>query len=673
MRVLRTFHNIVTAQDLSFEEKTQALLTFGLKVFNLDIGIISQVKASTYTVINVVCPNQEISAGDSFPFIDTYCIHTLTSKIALAFHHAGESDIASHPCYQNFKLESYIGAPILVDGEVFGTVNFSSAKPSLPFSELHIDYIELFAQWFGSEMARENSLKFLLKKTETLRKLEQAANIGSWEVDVINNTVSWSENTRALHEVDDDYVPELESAINFYPAGKNRDAINAAVETSIKTGKPWDLEVEFCSIRGKRIWVSAQGSAEFENGECVRLFGTIQDISKEVSMRQTLQAQKDNAEFLLNERTQLIAKISHEIRTPLNGIIGMLISAIDSETNPKLAQKLKVALRSSDILLSIVNDVLDFSKINHGELSLEPINFELRRAFVDVISLFTPAAENKSIKLIAQLNIENHTIAYFDVTRLTQIVANLISNAIKFTERGTVKLTVDTRPKDAFIHTHICVEDSGIGMSSNTKKVLFKPFSQATTKYGGTGLGLSIIKELVDMMGGTIDVISEPKSGSKFTINLILPKGQKDAEQTLAHYTADTTNLDASVLKVLVVDDNEINRLVLASSLEKYKISPDFAIDGIDAIHKCQEHTYDLIFMDCVMPEMSGQQATQVIHQKKLVPSHTLIAAITANTSPTDKLACRQAGMDVFLTKPIQPEMIKATIVKALKQCPRAC
>ncbi|WP_440906628.1 ATP-binding protein (plasmid) [Catenovulum sp. SX2] len=674
MSFLRTFHNIVTDQTLKFEDKVQSLLTFGLKVFELDIAIISKIQQQNYSVKYVACLNNELAAGADFPLGNTYCVHTLKADKALSFHHAGNSEIATHPCYQGFQLESYIGAPIKVDGQIFGTVNFSAAKISQPFTQQHIDYIELFAQWLGAEFARRQSTYQLEQNNQTLTKLEQAAHIGTWQLDFTNNQLEWSAQTKIIQEVEPDYQPQLDSALAFYTEGSSRDTIQQAVEKAMSTGEDWDLELEITTAKNKHIWIATQGSAEFENGNCVRLFGTIQDITDAVELKNMLAQQKEAAELMLSERSKLFAKISHELRNPLNGIVGMLNAAMTEQEPQALKQQLTIALRSSDILLSIINEVLDYSKISHGELKLEPSHFILKDVFNDLTNLFTSVCANKSIQLNSNLNIAEDSAVYFDSTRLSQIVSNLLSNAIKFTEQGAVTLAVNaTKAQNSseYVDLTIEVSDTGIGMQPDTLKALFKPFNQGasniTQKYGGTGLGLSIVKELVEMMNGQVSVSSEYGHGSSFKVVLQLPVGKIQIDAAVTELEDANAEMDVSNLNVLVVDDNEINRIVMTSCLSQFNIDADIAIDGQDAVEKCRIENYDLIFMDCMMPIMDGWQATQVLRSEKLVADATVIAALTANTSEADQLKCEQAGMNLFITKPVQNAAIKNALANAIK------
>ncbi|NMR26006.1 response regulator [Pseudoalteromonas sp. NEC-BIFX-2020_002] len=666
MNFLRRFHDIVSDQSKNFDEKIHKLLIFGLDVFNLDIAIISEIENSTYKVLYVITPDDSLTPETVFDLDGTYCVHTLTADAALTFHKASTSSIANHPCYLNFQLESYIGAPIKVGAKVFGTVNFSSPNASMPFTQEAHDYVELFAQWLGCEFARKIANEQLLKNNNTLLKLENVANIGSWEVDLVKDKIIWSEQTRRIHEVPDLYVPELDSAIAFFKVGNSRESISQAVESAIENGDKWHLELELTTANNKEIWVSTFGEAEFTNGCCIRLFGTLQDITESVMLREELKNKKAEAERMLEDRSMLLAKISHELRTPLNGITGMLTTLLDEHREEKRVEKLKVALRSADILLSIINEVLDFSKINHGELKLEPNHFLLKTIFVDLGSLYIPLFKDNKVNFQTCITIPDDCWAYCDNARLSQIVSNLLSNSLKFTEKGEVKFSADVSDLDDKYALHIEISDTGRGMTKPFLDSLFSPFTQevdAKRSKGGTGLGLAIVKELIDYMNGTISVNSEFNSGTTFIIDIPLAVGEAQIEinQRL------NVDIDATNLSVLVVDDNQINRFVLDASLEKLAIKADFAVDGEDAILKCKQRKYDLIFMDCVMPQLDGLEATKILRADNICNHEsTLIVALTANTSSTDKVACKEAGMDMFISKPFKLHSIEDAVVTAI-------
>ncbi|HEA15177.1 MAG TPA: response regulator [Pseudoalteromonas prydzensis] len=666
MNFLRSFHDIVSDQQQSFDEKIASLLKFGLNVFSLDIAIISEIINNQYIVRYVITPDNSLAVGTIFDLAGTYCVHTLAASKALAFHQASTSRIAHHPCYVNFQLESYIGAPIKVGKDIYGTVNFSSPSSSTPFSQQAHDYVELFAQWLGSEFARKSANEQLLKNNNTLVKLESIANIGSWEVDLLTSKVTWSEQTKRIYQVDDSFIPDLASAISFFKEGDSRESITKAVESGMQTGEKWHLDLELVTAQKQTIWVSAFGESEFVDGSCVRLFGTLQDVTESVLLREELKSKQAQAERMLEDRSMLLTKISHELRTPLNGITGMLTTLLGEHNEAKRTEKLKVALRSADILLSIINEVLDFSKINHGELKLEPNHFLLKTIFIDLASLYIPLFKANNIDFKTQITIADDCWAYCDNTRLSQIAANLLSNALKFTDAGEVNFKVNVAQLNSQLALQLEVSDTGRGMTKPFLGSLFSPFTQevdAKSSKGGTGLGLAIVKELIDHMGGTITVNSTFQQGTTFVVAIPLAIGAVQVEMK----QRSEVTVDASHLSVLVVDDNQINRFVLEASLEKLQIKADFAVDGEDAILKCKQSKYDLIFMDCVMPQLDGLEATKILRSQNICSHNdTLIVALTANTSATDKVACKEAGMDMFISKPFKLHSIEEAVVNAV-------
>ena len=370
------------------------------------------------------------------------------------------------------------------------------------------------------------------------------------------------------------------------------------------------------------------------------MFGTFQNITEAVALREELKNKQEQAERLLEDRSMLFAKISHELRTPLNGITGMLTTLIDEHNEQKRTEKIKVALRSADILLSIINEVLDFSKINHGELKLEPTDVLLNTTFTDLISLYTPLFKNSNVELEVKNEISDSCWAYCDNTRLSQITSNLLSNALKFTERGCVKLHTSVINNNNKLTLNIKVADTGRGMTSQFLESLFSPFTQevdAKNSKGGTGLGLAIVKELVEYMGGTIKVSSKVNQGTTFSLSIPIELGK---EQKVELNPLSKININASKLSVLVVDDNDI--------------------------FKCEQKHYDLIFMDCIMPILDGFEATKQLRSKSICPhDSTYIVALTANTSSQDKLACKQAGMDMFISKPFKMHSLEVAIASA--------
>lgn len=365
------------------------------------------------------------------------------------------------------------------------------------------------------------------------------------------------------------------------------------------------------------------------------------------------------AEHAARAKSEFLAMMSHEIRTPLNGIIGtaqviQMAECLDDEQR----ELVEVIKRSGDSLLVIINDILDFSKIEAGRLELDPQPVPIRSEIQNLTALYAATADANSLKLMIDLDHALPSTVVVDWTRLRQVISNLLSNAIKFTHAGSVSLQVRWEASEKL---SVAVVDSGIGISTEGLDRIFKPFSQVDSstarKYGGTGLGLVICSRLVELMGGIITVESTPNQGSTFSFSIPVKKGLPASVESNADASVYVTN----DLKILVAEDNKINQLVVLKMLKKFGYQADIAENGLEAVAMAEQGSYDLIFMDMQMPEMDGIEATKGIRALNLFKNPRIIG-LTANAYETDRQLCLEAGMDDFLTKPIQREALQKVI-----------
>ena len=486
-------------------------------------------------------------------------------------------------------------------------------------------------------------------------KLQSFANIGTWAVDLENSEISWSSQTKAIHEVPSNYVPSLETAISFYKEGYDRNEITRIVSHAIKTGEPWNATLQLVTAKGNSVWIETHGMVEMRNGKCVRLFGTFQNVDNSVKLRLELEHEKREAQRASRQRGMLLSRISHELKTPLNGITGML-QAIKFEARDGIRQKkADLALHSADRLLSLINDVLDYTAIINGELTLKYSDFCIRSLVEDIVDAHKSTCKDKGIRLFAALSFDDLTYIHGDAARISQVITHLLSNAVKFTDTGFVSIHVSLKQRSGNHVLLVSVEDSGVGMGESELTNMFRPFENdrlnASEDLNGNGLGLSIINQLVERMNGELDVRSTPGKGSCFDVTL--PVEVADAEVEQDNAVSISSDLLGLPLNILVVDDNDINRLVLGSMLEKYGYVPDEAENGEVAVQRAREKQYDLVFMDYAMPLLDGVGATHVILQEQLLGRNGAIIAVTANTSEDDKTICLNAGMLDFLAKPI--------------------
>jgi PAS domain S-box-containing protein len=289
---LNQLHEITSEIDITLTDKIQRILELGKQIFNLPLALISEIHGKEYRVVYCHTPNNEINPGDKFELGNTYCCHTLKANKAISFHQASTSQIKNHPCYQAFGLESYIGVPLIVGDQRFGTLNFSGPEPSSKaFTRRELDLINLFAHWIGAELTRAKQQGELLSQQSLMEQMGKQARIGAWEVDLINNKVYWSNMTKELHEVPIDYQPELATAINFYKEGESRDRITALVAKNIEDGTAYEQDLQLVTAKGNEIWVAARGKSEFVNGVCVRMYGSFQDITEKTTIQQSITKQ----------------------------------------------------------------------------------------------------------------------------------------------------------------------------------------------------------------------------------------------------------------------------------------------------------------------------------------------------------------------------------------------
>jgi signal transduction histidine kinase/ActR/RegA family two-component response regulator len=380
----------------------------------------------------------------------------------------------------------------------------------------------------------------------------------------------------------------------------------------------------------------------------------LEEASKEASKMaiRAKQASKSKSEFLAN--------MSHEIRTPLNAILGFIDLLKEKESDPEKLKYIATVQNSSNTLLGIINDILDFSKIESGNLSIDKVDFNVEDEFKTLVELFRAKASEKSVNLTLNMDDTMPAALHSDPLRIKQVIANLLSNALKFTPRnGKVELNIGYQNRQLVVS----VKDSGIGVPKDKQKHIFKAFSQAesstTRKYGGTGLGLSISSRLISMLGGKLQLESQEGKGSTFSFCIDVEVGKYKKLET----TKSTDLLEIQDKKILLVEDNKANQMFMSLILKKFKLQYEIANDGLEAIKAFEENSYDLILMDENMPNLNGIEATkrilQIEDEKAL--KHTPIIALTANALKGDREKFLEAGMDEYLTKPINKEKLALT------------
>ena len=447
--------------------------------------------------------------------------------------------------------------------------------------------------------AQRKTAEIMQRQQSLMRSMGAQARVGAWEYIVSADKMYWSEMTRKIFKVNDNFTPTNESIKEFYYTSDSQQRLDKAITEAREDGVPFSEEIKIRTANGRETWIHITGQAEFNQGRCVRVYGSVQDIDSRRKVRDELIVAKETAEAAVHAKSEFLAVMSHEIRTPMNGVLGMLNLLDGSPLNEDQARKVNIAKTSAQSLLSLINDILDFSKVDAGKLELENIVFNIRKLFDDIAASQALHAHEKGLELIVDQTAIKQTWVSGDPARLRQIVTNLLANAIKFTFEGNIILRAGLRAKNGQLILSCAITDTGIGIPNSDIKQLFSPFTQidasTTRKYGGSGLGLSICKNLCELMGGNISVASTYHEGSTFTFTICL----QDVN-SLDHREQLVPN--ANHRQIFIVDQNAEFRSSLSNQLQLWGAKVSAIIEP-----------NDLFDESLITSDEKGSQSTLII------------------------------------------------------------
>ena len=539
---LKALNTIASKGFIDFELQLQEAIRLVSSYLELPLGIISEIEGDTYTIHSFFSsdPAFDLEKGTVFELGNTYCSLLLKDNDALAIPFMGQSEYASHPCYGTFNLEAYIGCPVEVNGELYGTVNFSSPTTRDDFSQEDLEFIRLLSRWIGSTIERQIQSEQLVKAKE---EAEHAA----------------------------------------------------------------DAKSEFLSI------------------------------------------------------------MSHEIRTPMNSVIGMTNLLLMEEPREDQIENLNTLRFSAENLLVLINDILDFNKIEAGKIDFENADVDLIMLVNSTKRALEQKAEENGSVLKTKIDSEIPNYVVCDPTRLNQVVTNLAGNAVKFTKNGTVTIDLSVIKKtDKKVTIEFSVIDTGIGIPKDKHESIFERFSQAssstTRQFGGTGLGLAITKKLLELQGSQILLDSEEGKGSNFHFTMDFEISDLQSTKRVEAFVENVEFLDFEGINVLLVEDNQFNVILAKKFLAKWKLEVDHAENGQIAVDLLRENPdkYHIVLMDLQMPVMDGYTASREI---RTFNTKIPIIALTASALMEVQKKVLDAGMNDFITKPFNPKDLHRKIL----------
>ena len=576
-------------------------------------------------------------------------------------------------------IKSILLIPLTKDDELCGVICLSNVGVKRSWTQDEQVFVtsisSIVSLAFEHEERRVIEAR-LVEKTRILLEAQSVAQIGNYVFNLATGEWKSSNVFDQIFGIDTTYMKDVRNWIKLIAPEHSLHVLNVfkevVKEKTLNTKNRFDESFKIIRQNdGEERWVKVLGEFQYdEEGNPTHMLGTMQDVTERKKNKQELIKAKDLAEELLNIKGDFLSNMSHEIRTPLNAILGFTRLLKETDLKEEQNEMLEAINFSGKNLLVIVNDILDFSKIEANKMTFEGVLFSMNEAVKSALHLLILKAEEKNIDLVFSFDSSISDQLKGDPTRLNQILINLIGNAIKFTEKGSVVLDVKLiSDKPTFSEIEFVVTDTGIGIAREKLDSIFESFNQASNdtnrKFGGSGLGLTITKKLIELQGGNIKVESELNKGSKFSFTLFFEKVHNKVPQEPPTENLFSINSDFLVgKKIIMAEDILINQLLVSKIFQKWNCQLDIVNDGKEVVHQLSNEEYDLVLMDLQMPIMDGYEATKLIREEK--ESQIPIIALSAHASRAEKEKCLNYGMNALVSKPIDEEVLLFEMYKWL-------
>ncbi|SDE04295.1 PAS domain S-box-containing protein [Dyadobacter soli] len=520
---------------------------------------------------------------------------------------------------------------------------------------------------------RKRAEELIRRNEAMLAESQQLTHSGSWEADLVTGQNYWSDEAFRIFGLEPGSTGPDTELFSKMIHPDDLPLYKAHIRDAINHLKPASFDLRIVLTDGSVKFIHAIGKPFTDaNGKVTKLYGAIMDIDEQKKTEQELIKAKEQAEMAAVAKSQFLSTMSHEIRTPMNAVIGFTHLLLQQDPKPEQMEYLNILKFSAENLLVLINDILDFSKIEAGKIEFEEVDFNVLSLLENIRSGVLQKANEKGIMLKLKVGNDVNVTVVGDPTRLGQILTNLVSNAVKFTESGKVTIAAKVSQQlDDRVTIDFRVEDTGIGIPSEKLDNIFDSFTQATSdttrKYGGSGLGLTITKRLLELLNSRIYVDSKPGEGSAFYFSLSFPVSEEHLAEQSNGAPAHHFNLKG--MKLLIVEDNNINVLLMKNFMRQWDIQYDLAENGLVALEKVQANDYDLVLMDLQMPEMDGYEATRHIRSLPDEKYQRLpIIALTASAMMDIKDIAFTVGMNDYISKPFSPAELYAKVASYRKK-----